>query len=114
VLIAIAVLLTLFVLSPRLGVVVIALAAIFEIAEFLFWRRFLRRYRIRTGAEAMVGASAEVVQALDPEGRVRFRGALWNARADTPIKVGEAARVTAVDGLTLEVSPAEDSEAPPR
>ena len=107
-LIAIAVLLTLFVLSPQLGAVVIALAVIFEIVEFLFWRRFLRRYRIRTGAETFIGEPAQVVQACDPDGRVRFHGALWNARSATPIRVGEPARVIAVDGLTLEVAPSED------
>lgn len=104
-LIAIAVLLTLFVLSPRLGVIVIAVAAAFEIAEFLFWRRFLRRYRLRTGAETFVGQPVTVVQACDPEGRVRFQGALWAARAATPIAVGDVARITAVDGLILDVAP---------
>jgi membrane-bound serine protease (ClpP class) len=108
VLLAIAILLTVFVLSPPIGIAVIVLAAVVEVGEVLFWRRFLRRYRVSTGAEALVGESVEVVQACDPSGRVRVRGELWNARAATPLGVGEVARVTAVDGLTLEIVSAED------
>jgi membrane-bound serine protease (ClpP class) len=108
VLLAIAILLTVFVLSPPIGAAVVVLAAVIEVGEVLFWRRFLRRYRVSTGAEALVGESVEVVQACDPSGRVRVRGELWNARAAAPLGVGEVARVTAVDGLTLEIVAAED------
>jgi membrane-bound serine protease (ClpP class) len=108
VLLAIAILLTVFVLSPPIGVAVVVLAAAVEIGEFLFWRRFLRRYRVRTGAEALLGESVEVVDACAPSGRVRLRGELWNARASRPMGVGDVARVTAVDGLTLEIAPGGD------
>ncbi len=80
-LLAIAILLTVFVLSPRTGFAVIALAAAVEVGEYFFWRRFLRRYRIRTGAEALIGEQVRVVEACDPLGRVRVRGELWNARS---------------------------------
>ena len=42
-----------------------------------------------------------------PEGVVRVRDALWRARTNraTPIAVGDEVRVTAIDGLTLEVEP---------
>jgi membrane-bound serine protease (ClpP class) len=103
VLLVVSILLAVFVLSPALGVAVMALAAVVEVAEVFFWRRFLRRYRVRTGAEALVGARVEVVEACDPNGRVRVRGELWNARAREPLAVGETATVTAVDGLTLEI-----------
>jgi membrane-bound serine protease (ClpP class) len=108
VLLAAAILLTVFVLEPALGAAVIALAVVFEVGELLFWRRFLRRYRVSAGAEALVGQSAEVIEACDPDGRVRLRGELWNARAAEPLGIGERARVTAVQGLTLEVVRAED------
>jgi membrane-bound serine protease (ClpP class) len=108
VLLAIAVLLTIFVLSPPIGAAVVVLAAVFEVGEVVFWRRFLRRYRVSTGVEALLGESVEVVQACSPSGRVRVRGELWNARAPQPMNVGEVGRVTAVDGLTLEIAPAQD------
>jgi membrane-bound serine protease (ClpP class) len=82
---------------------VISGAIVLEIAEVYFWLRFLKRYRVQTGAEGLVGQAAEVFQALDPEGRVRLRGEIWRARSSTPAAAGERVRVTAVDGLTLEV-----------
>jgi membrane-bound serine protease (ClpP class) len=108
VLVVIAILLTVFVLSPPIGAAVIVLAAVFEVGEAVFWRRFLRRYRVSTGIEALLGESVVVVEACDPSGRVRVRGELWNARAAQPMKVGDVGRVTAVDGLTLEIAPTQD------
>jgi membrane-bound serine protease (ClpP class) len=108
VLLAAAIMLTVFVLEPAVGAVVIALAAIVEVGELVFWRRFLRRYRVSAGAEALVGERAEVIEACDPDGRVRLRGELWKARASEPLEIGEAARVIEVDGLTLEVARADD------
>ena len=102
-LLAIAILLTVFVLDPAIGVAVIALAALIEFGELVFWRRVLGRYRVRAGAESLVGMPVEVIEACDPRGRVRLRGELWNARAPETLELGEAARVTGVDGLTLEV-----------
>ncbi|MEK6277151.1 MAG: NfeD family protein [Actinomycetota bacterium] len=103
-LLAVAILLAVFVLDPTIGVAVIAIAAVAELAELAFWLRFLRRYRVSAGAEALVGESAAVIEACDPEGRVRMRGELWNARAAEGLAVGERVRVTAVEGLTLEVA----------
>ena len=61
------------------------------------------------GREWMVGASAEVIEAIDPEGVVLVDGAMWRARSNraTPLSVGETAHVVAIDGLTLEVEPEE-------
>ena len=106
-LLAIAILLTVFVLSPRVGIAVIVLAAVVEVGEYFFWRRFLRRYRVRTGVEALVGEPVQVVEACEPLGRVRVRGELWNARSRRPLAAGEVARIAAVDGLTLELEPGE-------
>jgi membrane-bound serine protease (ClpP class) len=108
VLLAAAIILALFVFSPGLGIAVVALAAVVEVAELAFWLRFLRRYRVSTGAEALVGESAEVIQACEPLGRVRLHGELWAARSAEPLPVGARVRVTAVDGLTLEVRADED------
>lgn len=96
--------LAVFVLPTALGIAAIVVAAAIEVAEIAFWRRFLRRYRISAGAEALIGRPAEVVEACDPVGRVRLRGELWNARAEEPIGVGETVRVTRVEGLTLGVA----------
>lgn len=104
-LLAIAILIAVFLVSPAVGVAVIVLAAVAEVGEAMFWRRFLRRYRIRTGAEGMVGMHGVIVEPCDPLGRVRVRGELWQARASSPLGTGKAVRVIAVADLTLEVEP---------
>jgi membrane-bound serine protease (ClpP class) len=59
------------------------------------------------GRDWMVGELGEAVVAVDPDGVVRVRGAQWRARTNraTPIARGEAVRVVAIDGITLEVEP---------
>ena len=89
----------LFVLPGPWNVIVVIVAALIEVFEVFFWLRVARRYRVRTGVEAMIGERAEVIG----PGRVRFDGAIWNARG--PTDRGETVRVTGIDGLTLEVEP---------
>jgi len=59
------------------------------------------------GREWMIGEMGEADHDVDPEGRVRIRGALWQARTNraTPVLAGERIRVVAIDGLVLEVEP---------
>ncbi len=103
-LIVIAALLAVFVLPPALGVAAVALAVGAEVGEVFLWRRFLRRYRVQTGVDGLIGSAAEVSQALTPEGRVRLRGEIWRARAAEAVPIGARVRVIGVDGLTLEVA----------
>jgi membrane-bound serine protease (ClpP class) len=98
-----AVALALFVLPPGWGLALVAVAAAIEVAEVGFWIRFLRRYRIATGKEALIGASAQVIEACDPRGRVRFRGEIWHAECEDGAAVGARVEVTGVHGLTLHV-----------
>jgi membrane-bound serine protease (ClpP class) len=107
-----AIALAVFVLPPAWGAVAIALGIAIEIGELGFWIRFLRRYRVQTGAEGLVGVAAEVVEACDPIGRVRLRGEIWRARASSPAAVGERVTVTGVEGLTLEVGPPGNGKGP--
>jgi membrane-bound serine protease (ClpP class) len=102
VLLALAVLALILLPSPW-GLFVVAGALVFEVAELALWRRFLRRYRLRTGPETLVGELATVVAVCDPDGRVRVRGELWNAHSSETAAVGESVRIAAIDGLTLEV-----------
>ena len=66
--------LALFVLPPGLGIAAVVLGIVVEVAEVGFWIRFLRRYRVTTGAEGLVGASADVI-VHDAELGVGRRGA---------------------------------------
>ena len=100
----------LFVLPSPWGVVAVVVAAAIEVLEVAFWRRFLRRYRIQTGTEAMVGARAEVLEDCAPDGRVRVGGEIWNARSEVAVTRGRLVRIRSVEGLTLIVEPVEHGE----
>jgi membrane-bound serine protease (ClpP class) len=98
-----AIVLALFVLPPGWGIAVVVVAMVIEVAEVGFWIRFLRRYRVRTGIEALIGSPAEVIEACDPRGRVRFRGETWHAECGSRAEVGDRVIITGVHGLTLDV-----------
>jgi membrane-bound serine protease (ClpP class) len=98
-----AIALALFVLPPGWGIALVVVAMVIEVAEVGFWIRFLRRYRVRTGIEALVGTSAEVIETCDPRGRVRFRGEIWHAQCASRAEVGDRVVVNGVHGLTLDV-----------
>ena len=97
-------------LPERWDLPVVAAGVVVEAVDSAFWFRWSRRRRAAVGAEALVGTLAEVVEAVDPVGRVKVNGELWNARAstavDTPPEAGEQVRIVAIDGLTLVVEPA--------
>jgi len=79
--------------------------------EVLFWDRRVRRTKVRTGVEDLIGATGEVATTLAPSGQIRVRGELWEAHSATPLKPGARVRVLAVDDLRLEVAPDEDQSA---
>jgi membrane-bound serine protease (ClpP class) len=95
----------LFFLPSPWGVIALAAVAAVEVGEIMFWRRFLRRYRLRSGPELIVGRSATVIEACAPDGLVRLGGEVWKAHSSQGAGVGESVRVTGIDGLTLEVEP---------
>ena len=91
----------LFLLDGPLRFVLVGIALVVEIGEIYLWIRFLRRYRVTTGAEGMLGERAQVIG----PGRVRVRGEIWRARGEEGAGPGETVRVAGVDGLTLVVEP---------
>ena len=87
-----------WVILPTVGVT----AAVFVLAVAAGLRALARRPI--TGAVGMVGGTGVARSALDPAGEVFVQGELWRAVAEGgPINIGEAVRITAVDGLTLKV-----------
>jgi membrane protein implicated in regulation of membrane protease activity len=100
-----AVVIALFVPWPA-NLVVIILGVVGEVGEVIWGRRLARRWRPKTGAEAMIGKRAEVVSRLHPTGQVHINGELWEARSTAEAAVGETVIVRAMEGLTLLVEPA--------
>ena len=98
-----AILLAVFVLPGRWAVAVVALAAVVEVVETLFWIWLSRRGKVKMGPETLVGAVAQVVTPCAPLGQVRLQGELWRARCEEGAEPGERVRVQALDGLTLVV-----------
>ena len=62
-----------------------------------------RRAPVVSGREALIGATG-VVETIEGDAAwARVRGEVWRVRAHGPLVVGQEVRVSAVDGLTLEV-----------
>ena len=59
------------------------------------------------GRESLIGEMGTAVTDISPDGSVLIGTAKWKARTNraTPVKAGELARVTAIDGVILEVEP---------
>ncbi|HUL18429.1 MAG TPA: nodulation protein NfeD [Steroidobacteraceae bacterium] len=77
----------------------------FIIAGIAYLATRAMRRPVATGAQAMIGASAEVIADFTGRGRVRYGGELWNARSAAALHAGEQARIVKVEGLTLWVEP---------
>ena len=100
-----AILLAFFVVPSPWGIVLVALAAVFEVAETWFLIRLSRRRKIQVGAEAMVGARGVALSNCRPNGQVRVAGEIWEARCDEGADQGDPVRVTALESLVLVVEP---------
>jgi membrane-bound ClpP family serine protease len=69
--------------------------------------RSMKKTRPVTGEEAMIGGIVEVLTWQDDSGTVFYQGATWEARSESrsQIKPGAKVKITAVEGLTVVVSP---------
>jgi membrane-bound ClpP family serine protease len=106
VVLALAIVVALLVPWPA-NLIVLCLGIVGEIGEIVWGRRLAKRWRPRTGAEAMVGLEAEVATSCRPRGQVRVLGELWEAICEEGADGGELVRVRDVDGLRLVVERAE-------
>jgi membrane-bound serine protease (ClpP class) len=95
-------------LGTRVSIPLIIAFSLVSLAIFLLILRFLIRARhekVVTGAEELVGASAEVIEATGERFRVRCHGEIWQAKSDSTLKAGQHVRVERIEGLTLHVTP---------
>ncbi len=105
-LLVLAIIAAILLLPSPWGLLVVIAAAIVEVVEVWFWIWWTRRRSPVVGAEALVGAVALATTPLDPTGRVRVAGELWQARSDPAASSGERVVIQAVEpDLTLLVAP---------
>jgi len=64
-----------------------------------------RRRPVVTGREELIGAGGVALEDFSAEGWVRVHSENWRARANVPVRKGDALRVTAIEGLVLDVVP---------
>ena len=64
-----------------------------------------RRRPVVSGSEEMIGASGEVIEDFAQEGWALIHSENWKVRSTVPLKRGQKVRVTAINGLVLEVAP---------
>ena len=79
------------------------------VVEITYWQRRMRRVKVATGIENLIGATGEVTAALAPVGQIHVLGELWQARASSDVPPGTSVRVVGVDGLMLDVEPVDPS-----
>ena len=64
-----------------------------------------RKQPVVSGREEMLGAPGEVIEDFAQEGWALIHSENWKVRSTVPLKRGQKVRVTAIDGLVLEVAP---------
>lgn len=91
------------------GPALITLGVLSGISFYVITRKVIEAHRdqpVRTGAEELVGSSAEARSTLDPAGQVWAQGTVWGARLAEgagPVGLGDRVTIEAIDGLTLVV-----------
>jgi membrane-bound serine protease (ClpP class) len=84
-------------------VLVIAAVAMATLFSFIVYKAAKAKLsKIKTGKEALVGATGIAVSDLNPEGEIRVVGEFWQAKArNNWIKKGQEVEVVGMDGLFL-------------
>jgi membrane-bound serine protease (ClpP class) len=69
-----------------------------------------RRRPVVSGTTRMIGTFGEMIEVDGGEGWAVVDGERWHVRAAQPLHAGQRVRIERIDGLTLDVSPATESE----
>jgi len=67
-----------------------------------------RQRPVVAGREQLIGATGTALRAFEHQGSVFVHSERWSAVAASPLREGQAIVVTGIDGLTLEVRPADE------
>ena len=93
---------------PLIVAVAVGSALFLSVGLGMIWRG--RRKPVVSGREAIIGAQVEVLQDFEDKGQVLLAGEHWRAQSTEPLKRGQGAVVTAIEGLLLRVRPEAEKE----
>jgi membrane protein implicated in regulation of membrane protease activity len=80
------------------------LLAVWVVKDLVLFPVMRRFYEPQPAARRIVGETGTAITAISPDGLVRIRAELWQARADEQIAAGTPVRVLDIEGLTLLVT----------
>jgi membrane-bound serine protease (ClpP class) len=83
----------------------VATASGLTLLGLIFMLMRARNRPVLTGAEGMIGQSAEVIDDFAGRGNVFLDGERWIAESQQPLRKGQNVRVTAIHGLVVSVEP---------
>jgi membrane-bound serine protease (ClpP class) len=86
----------------------IALASSFGLMAIIGIAVKARKRPVVSGREELVGAEGTALLDFEHQGSVFVHSERWNAVTGSPLREGQAIVVTGIDGLTLEVRPADE------
>ena len=93
---------------PVVITISLAASALFLATALLAVRQ--RRRPVVTGREEMIGAVGAAQESFAASGRIMAHGELWTAHSERPVEAGERLRITAIEGLILEVEPLREED----
>jgi membrane-bound serine protease (ClpP class) len=91
---------------PLIGA--IALASSFGLMAIIGIAVKARKRPVVAGSEQLIGAEGTALRGFEHEGNVFVHSERWSAVTNSPLREGQAIVVTGIDGLTLEVRPADE------
>ncbi|HTY74983.1 MAG TPA: NfeD family protein [Candidatus Nanoarchaeia archaeon] len=94
--------------SSQVTIVLIVIAAVsLVIAALLGYAAAKAQLaKVKTGTEALIGATGVAVTDLKPKGEIRINGEFWEAISKTtPIASGQTVEVVDLEGMALLVKP---------
>ena len=69
-----------------------------------------RKHAVVSGREFLIGARAEALEDFTGEGWARVQGEQWRVHSAVPVRRGQKLKVTAMQGLVLDVKPEGDAQ----
>ncbi len=101
---------SLFFSLPWWGGLLLTLATVIKL--LIFYPQVRKAYlkKPHTGSQALIGKRGEVIEDLNPKGKIKSQGSFWKARSvEGHLKRGQAVEIVDTKNLTMLVKRAKDT-----